>query len=142
MVHQRPFRRRDRPGISNLEEVMTSGIVVIQTLYTIRQLAEKYLPRSVVIDRLRDVVSFVERPHDLESDFRARDDGSRVDGGCVAHGKATAAACYVDIFGSEDRECFEPELVVGTGVAGDIADVLEVLRGGAIDYEAIEDVWV
>jgi len=54
------------------------------------------------------------------------------------YGEGAAAACDVCVFGSVDGECLEPEVIVGTGVAGDVADVLELSRDGVVHYEAVE----
>jgi len=54
------------------------------------------------------------------------------------NGEGAAAACDVWVFGPVDGKGLEPEVIVGTGVTGDVANVLELSRDGVVYYEAVE----
>lgn len=135
-IHTRPRRLVRRSCVCDLEEIPLP-VIIHQTLCSIRQLREKHLPRPFVEDVSLDI-TFVVRPRHHESNL-----ASSYDCGClysvgIVDGEGAAAACDVCVFGPVDGKGLEPEVVVGTGVAGDVADVLELLRDGVIYYEAVE----
>jgi hypothetical protein len=83
-------------------------------------------------------ITFVIRPRDHESDLASSKNSGCLYTSGVVDGEGTAAACDVCVFGPENGKGFEPKVIVGSGVARDIADVLKLSRDGVVYYKAVE----
>jgi len=135
-IHSRPRRLVRRPCVCDLEEI-SLPVIFHQTLCSIRQLGEKHLSRPFVEDVSLDI-TFVVGPRHHESNIAPSNNGRCLYSIGVVDGEGATAACNVRVFGPVDGEGLEPEVIVGTGVAGDVADVLKLSRDGIVHYEAVE----
>jgi hypothetical protein len=139
MIHSTPGMFVFRPRIRDLEEI-SATVIVHQTVYTLRQSTQENLSRPFVEDVALHI-ALIPRATDHETDFAASRNHSRFNGIGVVHGERTTATSYICIFGTEDGESFEPEVIVGSGIARDVADVLKFFGDCVVDDEAIEYIW-
>jgi len=135
-IHSRPRCLVRRPCVCDLEEIALS-VVFHQTLSSVWQFGKKHLSRPFVKDVSLDI-TFVVGPRHHESNLASSNNSSCLYSIGVVDGEGAAAACNVRIFGPVDGKGLEPEVIVGTGVARDVADVLELSRDGVVHYEAVE----
>jgi hypothetical protein len=135
-IHSRPRCLARRPRVRDLEEISFS-VVFHQTLCSVRQFGKKYLPRPFVEDGSLNI-TLVIWPRHHESDLTSSKDSGCLYSIGIVNGEGAAAASDVCVFGPVDGKGFEPEVVVGSGIARDVADVLELSRNGVVYYEAVE----
>jgi hypothetical protein len=135
-IHSRPRCFVRRPRVCDLEEV-SLPVIFHQALCSVRQFGKKHLSRPFMEDGSLNI-TFVVWPRHHESNLTSSNDSGCLHSIGIVNGEGAAAASDVCVFGPVDGEGFEPEVIVGSGIAGDVADVLELSRDGFVYYEAVE----